>query len=79
MNIIQEIINGVAECPKLIKDDTDALRTYVKMAKENGLKYDFDLVNTFSYSEVDKFITAVKEYFSESDYELLWWDTAIDE
>jgi hypothetical protein len=77
MEIIQEIISGIPECPRLFESEKDALKSFIKLAKAGGVEYDFEEVekryDQHDSDAVSKFIEDVKEQLEGGDYELYWW------
>lgn len=79
MNVLQRIVNGIAECPILIESDHQALMTFSDMAKKNGYKHDSDHLSTHDDKAVSDFVDEVYEHFEHTGIELRWWDTGIEE
>ena len=84
MNIIQEIINGVAECPRLIQDEKDALKLFIKFAKDNELtKLTFKTALKRIENDPKELAEIINEIQESSGdmsngYELLWFETDVE-
>lgn len=77
MQVIQEIINGVAECPVLIKSEHEAMMLFASLSKEHGVKFNYDSIGTYSDKIINDLVLASEEQLVGSGYELKWWETEV--
>jgi hypothetical protein len=77
MQVIQEITNGVADCPVLMESEHEAMMFFAFLAKQHGVKFDYDSLGTYSDKIINDLVLASEEQLIGSGYELKWWETEI--
>ena len=70
INIVQEIIAGIPNVPKLFTNEKDPFDYYYKCAFENGL--DSKMTKEYTEENIIFLIDEVDEQF-QNEYNLFWW------